>query len=110
MIPFLVRLLASLIYRTTADVYLALVLLYLANWTHRDISAGNIIVVEIDGRARGKLSDLEYAKHFEDNTFSADPKTVCFLSILCLNLTSLSGNTVFHASGSPQVKAILHSQ
>ena len=58
----------------------ALVLLYLAGWTHRDVSAGNIIVIK-DGRnrPRGKLSDLEYAKEFTDESSSADPKTVCFL-------------------------------
>jgi hypothetical protein len=68
------------------DIRQALVLLYLAKWTHRDVSVGNIIVVEIDGSVRGKLSDLEYAKKFSDETFSVDPKTVCFPYILTLNL------------------------
>ncbi len=102
MMPSLVRILASLLHGAATDSCLALVLLYLANWTHRDISAGNILVVEIDGHTRGKLSDLEYAKHFTDATYSADPKTVCFLSMSRLNLMSLPGNAVFYASGSPQ--------
>jgi len=57
------------------DTFFALVLLYHAGWNHRDISAGNIIVVENNGSVRGKLSDLEYAKKFDDASFSADPKT-----------------------------------
>jgi hypothetical protein len=54
----------------------ALVLMYLAGWMHRDVSAGNIIVVtRPGGKCGGKLSDLEYTKHCEDK--SSDPKTVC---------------------------------
>lgn len=66
------------------DVRPALVLLYLAKWTHRDISAGNIIIVEIDGSVRGKLNDLEYAQEFSDENFGVDPKPVCFPYILHL--------------------------
>jgi len=51
--------------------------MYLAGWTHRDVSTGNIIVIEREGGSqRGKLSDLEYAKEFDSSTRSADPKTV----------------------------------
>ena len=48
--------------------------------------------------ARGKLSDLEYAKEFDDIKVSADPKTVC-LSLLFLfwRTHAPAGNTVFHA-------------
>jgi hypothetical protein len=52
--------------------------MYLAGWVHRDISAGNIIVVmQPGGKPRGKLSDLEYAKSCDDESGSIDPKTVC---------------------------------
>jgi hypothetical protein len=38
----------------------------------------NIIVVSRQGgRFGGKLSDLEYAKEFADESGSPDPKTVC---------------------------------
>ncbi|KAF5364011.1 hypothetical protein D9756_001068 [Leucocoprinus leucothites] len=58
------------------DVFIALVLLFLANWVHRDVSTGNIIMVEKNGRIYGKLSDLEYAKEFtSDKAPSTDPKT-----------------------------------
>ena len=56
----------------------ALVLLFLAGWVHRDISTGNIIVVESGGSLRGLLSDLEYAKATGTQGSSPDPKTVCF--------------------------------
>jgi hypothetical protein len=53
--------------------------MHLANWMHRDVSAGNIIAVKRDnGELSGKLSDLEYAKHYNDESGSSDPKTVCF--------------------------------
>jgi hypothetical protein len=52
--------------------------MHLAGWMHRDVSAGNIIAVMKDnGKPGGKLSDLEYAKHYEDESGSSDPKTVC---------------------------------
>jgi hypothetical protein len=52
--------------------------MYLADWVHRDVSAGNIIAVKRPGgKCGGKLSDLEYAKHCEDASGSSDPKTVC---------------------------------
>ncbi|KAF9449016.1 hypothetical protein P691DRAFT_774983, partial [Macrolepiota fuliginosa MF-IS2] len=57
------------------DVFIALILLYLARWVHRDVSTGNIILVEGTDRIRGKLSDLEFAKEFSANTVSGDPKT-----------------------------------
>jgi len=52
--------------------------LFLAGWVHRDISTGNIIVVENNGCIRGFLSDLEYAKAMNNESASSDPKTVCF--------------------------------
>jgi len=51
--------------------------LFLAGWVHRDISTGNIIVVENNGCIRGFLSDLEYAKAMNNESASSDPKTVC---------------------------------
>jgi serine/threonine protein kinase len=81
-----VRFLNYLLSAVGADFQRALVLLYLAGWTHGDISPGNIIIVEKGGRVRGKLSDLEYAKAFTDTKFSADPKTVCFPYILLPSL------------------------
>ncbi|KAF9443849.1 hypothetical protein P691DRAFT_712676, partial [Macrolepiota fuliginosa MF-IS2] len=58
------------------DVFIALVLLYLARWVHRDVSTGNIILVGVGGEIRGKLSDVEYAKEFYTNTCTSDdPKT-----------------------------------
>ncbi len=58
--------------------------MYLAGWTHRDVSTGNIIVIKHnDGSSRGKLSDLEYAKEYDSGTVSDN-----------LNAT---GDTFFHA-------------
>ena len=45
---------------------------------HRDISTGNIIVVENNGSICGFLSDLEYAKAMSTESANSDPKTVCF--------------------------------
>ena len=56
----------------------ALVLLFLAGWVHRDISTGNIIVVENGGSLRGLVSDFEHAKATSTQGSSPDPKTVCF--------------------------------
>jgi len=58
------------------DILFGLVFLFIANWVHRDISTGNIIVVtDNEGQVHGKLSDLEYAKEFGSTTISPDPKT-----------------------------------
>ncbi|KAJ3575440.1 hypothetical protein NP233_g1092 [Leucocoprinus birnbaumii] len=59
------------------DVFVALVLLYLAGWVHRDISAGNIILIKgKDGQIHGQLSDLEYAREYHRRDAPAtDPKT-----------------------------------
>ncbi|KAF7776856.1 hypothetical protein Agabi119p4_5249 [Agaricus bisporus var. burnettii] len=63
-------------FNAVLDTYVALVLMYLAGWMHRDISAGNIIMVERGSDLfKGKLSDLEYAKEFRDVKGSPDPKT-----------------------------------
>ena len=42
--------------------YLGLSLLHNLGWVHRDVSSGNILVV--DGHV--KIADLEYAKHESD--------------------------------------------
>ena len=55
--------------------------MFLAGWVHRDISSGNLLYCEIDGKGRGILSDLEYAKEYQafGDESSVDPKTVsCF--------------------------------
>ncbi len=64
----------------TSGVYclVALILMLLEKWVHRDISVGNIILVKNeDGQWTGRVSDLEYAREF-DSTSSGhkDPKTV----------------------------------
>ncbi|KAF5363270.1 hypothetical protein D9756_001096 [Leucocoprinus leucothites] len=51
-------------FKAIEDVFIALVLLFLAGWVHRDVSTGNIIIVTVHGRTRGLLSDLEYAREF----------------------------------------------
>ncbi|EKM75059.1 hypothetical protein AGABI1DRAFT_132597 [Agaricus bisporus var. burnettii JB137-S8] len=57
------------------DTYIALVLMYLAGWMHRDVSAGNIIAVKRPGgKLGGKLSDLEFAKHYRDENASSGTK------------------------------------
>ncbi|KAJ3016172.1 hypothetical protein NUW54_g862 [Trametes sanguinea] len=55
------------------DVLLALQILFLVSWIHRDVSSGNILSY----MGRGKLSDLEYAKEFNLSRGgrSAEPKT-----------------------------------
>ncbi|TFY59786.1 hypothetical protein EVG20_g7656 [Dentipellis fragilis] len=61
---------------------LALQLLFLIGWVHRDISSGNLLWFEAGGR--GILSDFEYAKKFDpDGQQSSDPKmgTSYFMAI-----------------------------
>lgn len=56
---------------------LALIVMFVANWVHRDVSTGNILFLGKDVKAQGKLSDLEYAKEFQlASPSSTDPKTV----------------------------------
>ena len=64
---------------TSGAYYLiALILMLLAKWVHRDISVGNIILVEDeDGEWTGRVSDLEYAREFDSTPRGhKDPKTV----------------------------------
>ncbi|EKM82150.1 hypothetical protein AGABI1DRAFT_126494 [Agaricus bisporus var. burnettii JB137-S8] len=60
--------------RAIEDIFIALVLLFLAGWVHRDVSEGNIILVRDEHGIRAKLNDLEYARPFnlEDGV---DPRT-----------------------------------
>ncbi|KAJ8482394.1 hypothetical protein ONZ51_g5384 [Trametes cubensis] len=55
------------------DAVLALQILFLISWIHRDVSSGNILSF----KGRGKLCDLEYAKEFDLSVGgrSSDPKT-----------------------------------
>ncbi|KAF5363266.1 hypothetical protein D9756_001092 [Leucocoprinus leucothites] len=63
-------------FKAIKDVTIALVLMFLAGWVHRDVSTGNIIVMNTGGRVRGLLSDLEYAREFDRiNKGASDPKT-----------------------------------
>jgi len=64
----------------------ALVVMWLAGWVHRDISAGNILWLK---GGRGILSDLEYAKKRSIGHASSDPKTVSYN--ICLELSLRDG-------------------
>ncbi|KAF6758220.1 hypothetical protein DFP72DRAFT_188949 [Ephemerocybe angulata] len=56
--------------------YYALLLMFCAGWVHRDISDGNVLATEVDGKWIAKLSDLEYAKKVPWNVQrSPEPKT-----------------------------------
>lgn len=68
--------------RDATDISLALTLLFLAGWVHRDVSEGNIILVRNGNGVRAKLNDLEYARDFnqDDRVVSTDPKTVSISS------------------------------
>ena len=52
--------------------------MFSAGYVHRDVSPGNIIIHEVDGKRLASLSDLEYAKTFTDANDRAihAPKTV----------------------------------
>lgn len=52
---------------------LGLKALHLAGWVHRDISIGNILIVN----GRGKITDVEYAKRVNDN-MTHGVQTVCY--------------------------------
>jgi hypothetical protein len=57
--------------------------LFFAGWVHRDISSGNLLGIKRDGRTRGILGDLEYAKRFDpDGMTGSDLKTVCLLLVV----------------------------
>ncbi|KAF6758219.1 hypothetical protein DFP72DRAFT_188944 [Ephemerocybe angulata] len=54
----------------------ALLIMFCAGWVHRDISDGNILAIEVDGKWEVKLADLEYAKKVSPKKpGSPDPKT-----------------------------------
>ncbi|CDO76320.1 hypothetical protein BN946_scf184414.g2 [Trametes cinnabarina] len=59
------------------DALLALQILFMISWIHRDLSTGNILFY----RGRGKLGDLEYAKEFNLSVGrrSSDPKTGTYI-------------------------------
>ncbi|KAF6758576.1 hypothetical protein DFP72DRAFT_1005642 [Ephemerocybe angulata] len=54
--------------------YFALLIMFCAGWVHRDISDGNILAIEVDGKWAAKLADLEFAKKLSPNAGSPDPK------------------------------------
>jgi hypothetical protein len=104
-------LLVSIAFQDTRDVSnirLALTLLFLARWMHRDVSAGNIILVRSGRGVRGKLSDLEYAQDFneENRAVGTDPKTVRLsvvteYPVLTCRVVG-SGNSIFYATRDTQ--------
>lgn len=62
---------------------LALRALHLTGWLHRDISSGNILLV--DGIV--KLADLEYAKNMVDNSGHSERSArphLCLIQLLFL--------------------------
>ncbi|KXN80911.1 hypothetical protein AN958_06838 [Leucoagaricus sp. SymC.cos] len=64
------------VFKALRDITYALAVMYIAGWVHRDVSIGNIIVVESGGSLCGKLSDLEFARVFGPRSQVArDPKT-----------------------------------
>lgn len=90
--------------RTTLDTCLALVLLYLARYVHRNMSSGNIILVpNSQGQFRGELSNFEHAKKFEDDTYSDESFNEAGLMCKCL------GNAFLHATGNSPFKNSCYS-
>lgn len=82
--------------RHLTDSNLALVVMFITNWVHRDVSTGNILFLGEDLMARGKLSDLEYAKEFESaSPSSTDPKTVRVSPFFGTSLLIYSQGTSF---------------
>ncbi|KAF7762651.1 hypothetical protein Agabi119p4_9244 [Agaricus bisporus var. burnettii] len=62
--------------RSLTDALIALTFIYIAGYVHRDVSTGNTIFVEeSNGTIMGKLSDMEYAKVFQNDESNSDPKT-----------------------------------
>ncbi|KAK7027274.1 hypothetical protein VNI00_015363 [Paramarasmius palmivorus] len=57
------------------QVITGLMFMYSAGVVHRDISPGNILVTENDGKITAKLSDLEYAKDLSDHS-SSQPRDI----------------------------------
>ncbi|EEB99142.1 hypothetical protein MPER_01233 [Moniliophthora perniciosa FA553] len=54
-----------------------LLIMFSAGMVHRDISTGNLLVSEIDGELRCKITDLEYAKKVGESSQSPqDVKTL----------------------------------
>ncbi|KAF5363264.1 hypothetical protein D9756_001090 [Leucocoprinus leucothites] len=66
----------STVFKAILNACTALALLFIAGWVHRDVSTGNIIVVNVCGQVQGLLSDLEYAREFDRvSQRASDPKT-----------------------------------
>ena len=76
----------------------ALYILHSLGWVHRDISSGNILIVD----DFIKIADLEYAKR-EDDTSQHGIRTVCHtlkLSIVvAAGLTTYLGHNLLHVCG-----------
>ena len=41
-----------------------------SGWVHRDISAGNILLLKVGDSLQDKIADLEYAKRYSQPTLS----------------------------------------
>ena len=44
---------------------------------HRDVSTGNILVYQVNGKIYVKISNLECMRKMSDLTITGDVKTVC---------------------------------
>ncbi|THU97208.1 hypothetical protein K435DRAFT_857828 [Dendrothele bispora CBS 962.96] len=66
---------------TLHDCVIALHLLYLVGYIHRDISVGNVLHYSVNNR--GMLSDFEYAREFHREDAATDPKigTPAFMAV-----------------------------
>ncbi|GJE95027.1 hypothetical protein PsYK624_112060 [Phanerochaete sordida] len=68
----------ALAFKTLKDIVKVLRVLHKCGWVHRDISAGNVLIV--DGVA--KLADVEYAKReTDDTTHSVRTGTAFFMAV-----------------------------
>ncbi len=112
--PSSVRILAFILHGATTSILLALVLLYLAEWTHRDVSAGNIIVIGDGDLARGKLGDLKYlSEGVQRHELQCGSQNgILFISVVAQshvvireNRTSCRGRFIVQDSGYPRRSA-----
>lgn len=63
-------------YQTPNPCHAALRILFCAGWVHRDISSGNLLAFNDDGKWKIKLADLEFAEKLGYETKRSDPRTV----------------------------------
>ena len=71
--------------------------LHRLGWVHRDISYGNVLIVE----GRGKITDLEYSKRVNDNTGPHGIRTVRLRTLFITNdaeHATVLGHPILHVS------------